>query len=410
MSRPDGAARTVGAPRERRRGELRRARVAVAAAFALNGGLFGVWASRVPAIKGSFGLGEGELGIVLLCLAGGAIASFPIAGVLCGRVGAGPLTRRIAVGYVALFVALGAAAAGESVVPLAAALAGLGAAFGSMDVAMNGWAAEVERATGRPIMSGFHAVFSLGAGVGAGSGYVAARLALGAGAHFWLAAATLGLLCGVLLARGRGGVERRPGSEGGADAGAPLAALPRGTLLYVGLIALGVALGEGALADWSAVYLVAVTAATAPEAALGYTAFSLGMIALRLAGDRIVARIGPASTVRASAAVALGGVALAVGVPSTAWVIAGFALMGAGYAIVMPLVFSRAAADPRVPAGIAIASVATLAYGGMLLGPPVIGGVAELVGLRGAFVLLAALALMSFGLARHVAVPDAAPR
>ena len=382
---------------------LGRARVAVAAAFALNGALFGVWASRVPAVKASFGLGEGALGLLLLCLAGGAIASFPVAGVLSDRVGAGPLVRRIAVGYVALFALLGAVVAAGDVWLLAAALAALGAAFGSMDVAMNGRAAEVERAAGRPIMSGFHALFSLGAGVGAASGFLASRLGASTPVHFWVAAAVLGATCGALMARGRHADAL--GHEATDEAGGPLLSLPRGPLLLVGLIGLGVALGEGALADWSAVYLVAVAAAPPAEAALGFAAFSVGMVALRLAGDRIVARFGPTATVRGSAVVALAGVALAVGVPDVAWVIGGFGLMGAGYAIVMPLVFSRAAADPDTPSGVAIAGVATLAYGGMLLGPPVIGGVAELVGLRGAFAMLAALALLSFALARHVTVP-----
>ncbi len=383
------------------------ARRAVAAAFVLNGTLFGVWASRVPAIKDAFALGEGALGLLLLCLAGGAIVSFPVAGVLSERIGAGALMRRMAVAYVVSFAVLGAAVVSGVVALLAVALAAFGAAFGSMDVAMNGRAAEVERAMGRPIMSGFHALFSLGAGVGAASGFFATRLDVPPATHFWMAAIVIGGACGPWVLRSRGGDSL--GREAGADAAGPLVSLPRGPLLLVGLIALGVALGEGALADWSAVYLVYVTAATPSQAALGYAAFSVGMVALRLAGDRIVARVGPAFTVRASAAVALAGVTLAVSAPSTAWVIAGFGLMGAGYAIVMPLVFSRAAADPDVPPGIAIAGVATLAYGGMLLGPPVIGGVAELVGLRAAFATLALLALLSFALARQVGIPARDP-
>jgi len=383
---------------------VRGARIAVAASFALNGALFGVWASRVPAIKSGFGLGEGGLGLVLLALAAGAIVSFPVAGVLSDRLGAARLSRRLSVLYVLAFTALGAAAASGSTALLIGALALFGAGFGSLDVAMNGWAAEVERDAGRPLMSGFHALFSLGAGVGAGSGFLATRLELGVPAHFWIAAAVSGACALVAIGRSGSGPVRLRGEPDATGASEPLVALPRGALLLVGLIAFGTALGEGALADWSAVYLVDVTGAGVSVAALGYAAFSLSMVLLRLAGDRIVARLGPPHTVRASAAAAFAGIAIVVVAPGSNGVIAGFALMGAGYAIVMPLAFSRAAADPHVAPGIAIAGVATLAYGGMLLGPPAIGGLAELFGLRVSFAALAPLVLVAFALARHVAI------
>ena len=379
----------------------------MSALFALNGALFGVWASRVPAIKSGFGLSEGGLGLVLLALAAGAIVSFPVAGVLSERLGAPRLSRRLGVLYVLAFVVLGAATASGSTTLLVVALALFGAGFGSLDVAMNGWAAEVERDAGRPLMSGFHALFSLGAGVGAGSGFLATRLTLEVAVHFWIAAAVAGA-CALVTIGGSGSGPAPADSEPGATTDPePLVALPRGALLLVGLIALGTALGEGALADWSAVYLVKVTGAGASVAALGYAAFSLSMVLLRLTGDRIVARLGPPNTVRASAAAAFAGIAIVALASSSGWVIAGFALMGAGYAIVMPLAFSRAAADSHVPPGIAIAGVATLAYGGMLLGPPAIGGLAELFGLRVGFAALAPLVVIAFLLARHVAIERA---
>ncbi len=376
---------------------------AVAAMFLFNGALFGAWASRIPVIKERFELDAGALGLLLLALAAGAIVSFPLAGALSDRIGAARLTRAIALVYAPALAAIGLS---PDLALLGSAVLLFGAAHGAMDVAMNGWAAEVERSLKRPVMSGFHAMFSLGAGLGAGSGFIAAEMDVGVAVHFLLFAA--------LVAFPALALARVPWTSATSVPGLgqrrPFLAVPRGRLLLIGLVAACVALGEGAMADWSAVFLVTVAAASEATAALGYAVFSITMVATRLLGDRIVHRFGPVATARASGGIALTGVLLATLGADRVSALAGFALMGVGYAVVMPLVFSRAANDPTARPGTAIASVATFGYGGMLLGPPAIGFLAELISLRAAFGLLALLAGVVVTLAFLLRAPGPARR
>ncbi|MSU90132.1 MFS transporter [Rhodobacteraceae bacterium 2CG4] len=357
--------------------------------FALNGALFGIWASRIPAVAERHALGPGALGLLLLMMAAGAICAFPLAGRGADRLGAYRLTWGLAVVYTATLALLALAPGPRT---LGAALFLFGAAHGAMDVAMNAWAGEVERRLRRPCMSFFHAMFSLGAGLGAGSGFLAARAGLGIAPHFLLAGALLAAAA-LALARIEWRAEPRRAAPG------RVFALPKGPLAAVGFVAFCAALGEGAMADWSAIFIVLTTGATEAAAALGYAAFSVAMVAMRLAGDRVIARAGAVRAARGAGLLAATGVALAVLLPGYGAALAGFALMGLGYAVVMPLAFSRAANDPQVPPGTAIASVATLGYGGILLGPPVIGFAAEATSLPVAFGLLLVLALAIAALA-----------
>jgi MFS family permease len=367
---------------------------AVLALFTLNGALFGAWASRVPAIKAKFGLDEAELGLVLLCMAGGAVLSFPIAGRLTDAAGAPAVTRLAAVVYVPLLPLLGLA---PEPWLLAVALLLFGAAFGSMDVAMNAWGADVERARQKPIMSGLHGFFSLGAGAGAGIGALFASAATAPWLHFAIFAAACALAAAI-FARAPWPVERRA-----RHARAPLLAIPHGGLFAVACVAFCASIGEGGMADWSAVYLADVLLAPEDLAAIGYAVFSVAMVTTRLAGDWLIAWLGRGNVGRASGAVAAAG-ALAVALsPSVVvgWI--GMGALGVGYALIAPLVFSRAAADPHVPPGAAVAAVSTFSYGGMLLGPPVIGFIGHVAGLRVSFGLLAGLALVIVLLATRLA-------
>lgn len=366
---------------------------AVTAAFTLNGFLFGIWASRIPSFKAEFGLSQATLGFLLLGLAGGAIASFPFAGGLSERLGAARMTVLCAMFYCPALVALSFA---PSVVLLGVALFAFGALHGSMDVAMNGWAAKVEARLARSTMSIFHAMFSLGAGIGAGSGYVAVRLGLPPEAHFLLLALAGGAVALWLMWPER---DTTPPAHRASDQPQKLFSLPHGPLLLVGLVALSISMGEGAMADWSAVFLERIVRVSEAQAALGYAAFSATMVLTRLSGGVLVGRLGPVTVTRLSGLVACLGLLIVIFSPGLAVALAGFALIGIGYAIIMPLVFSRAANDPDLAPGPAIASVATVGYGGMLLGPPVVGFVAELVGLQIAFGLLALLALCAVMLA-----------
>ncbi|SLN18783.1 MFS transporter [Ruegeria meonggei] len=357
---------------------------AVAAMFILNGALFGIWASRIPAVRDRLDLTHEALGFGLLFMAAGAVCSFPVTGRLTDRFGAVRITRIIAVLYTLSLILLAVA---DGFWALAGFLFVFGAFHGSMDVAMNAWAAEVEQTYDKPVMSSFHAMWSLGAGLGALSGYGAVQMGLTVMQHFLL---TGGVVVALALALSWvRWTSRRAASSGGA-----VFALPSGALILVGFAALCGALGEGAVADWSAIFLRDVTGATESVAALGYAVFSVTMVTFRLAGGFVIARFGPVSTARFGGVCAALGVFGVVSTDAAGLALAGFALMGVGYAVIMPLAFSRAANDPHVPPGQAIASVATLGYGGLLIGPPLIGFLAEMLTLRLAFMALLPLAIL----------------
>lgn len=362
---------------------------AVASVFFFNGALFGFWASRIPAIAERFALTPFSLGLLLLCMAVGAIVGFPLAGRTTDLRGARDATMLYGAVYFAAFLCLPIA---PSVWVLAPILALFGMAHGGQDVAMNAWAAEVERHMARPVMSSFHAAFSLGAGIGAGSGFIAINWGASVALHFWLGG--LGIAAFVAL------FAFIPwNSVTGTSEHGPLFALPKGPLLMVGIVGLSSAIGEGAMVDWSALILTAAKGVDQAQAALGYTVFSTLMVATRLSGSILVARLGPAQTTRISAASAMVGGLLVLMAPSLPIALIGFAAFGIGYAMIIPLAFSRAANDLDVPAGRAIASVATLTYGGILIGPPLIGFVAEATSLNGSLWLLIVLAGVTLSMA-----------
>lgn len=363
---------------------------AVAAMFILNGALFGIWASRVPAVKQIHDLTPSSLGLLLLLMAAGAILSFPIAGRAADAIGCATITKRIAIVYVACLIFI---AFSPSVMILGIALFLFGAAHGAMDVAMNTWAGEAERVLKRPVMSSFHAMFSLGAGLGAASGYFAATLDLSISSHFVLAGAAFTAIT-LPLAWIEWTSETSKQKASGS-----LFSFPKGALLAVGFVAFCSSMGEGAMADWSAVFLVLTARVQEAQAALGYTVFSVAMVLMRLMGDRIVQRFGIVNSARFAGLAAACGSAIAVFFGTFTFSLIGFVLMGIGYAVVMPLAFSRAANDPNIAPGQAIASVSTLGYGGILLGPPLIGFAADLTSIRAAFGILTALALLIFFLA-----------
>ncbi|MGY1847727.1 MFS transporter [Blastococcus sp. SYSU DS1021] len=367
---------------------LGRARLAVTVVFAANGALFGNWAVRIPAVKTALGLSDAALGGALLVPAVGALIAMPLVGALSARLGSRTTTVATALAFFAVPVLLGLAPSLPWLVP---ALLVFGLAFGGLDVAMNAQAVTVERALARPVMSSFHAAFSAGALVGSLTGSLAAAGDVGLPWHLGGTGLALLLLTAPLFPA----LLREQRTEGEAG---PLFAWPRGRLLPLALIALVVLLAEGAVGDWSAVHLRDELGASAGVAGLAFTAFSLTMVAGRLAGDRVVAAWGRVRTVRTSALVATAGGVLVVAGPTVAVVLVGFAALGAGLACTVPLVFS-AAAEGEPEAGPALAAVSTPGYLGFLLGPPAIGGLAELVGLSAALallpLLLAAVALLA---------------
>lgn len=361
------------------------ARAAIVAIFFVSGGVLGVWAAHLPLLKAGLGLDDAELGLVLLAMGGGAVVGMPLTGVLLHRFGAVAVT---VVSGVLLTLALALPALAPLYVCLIGAALLLGALIGGMDVAMNAHAAAIEAAFGRPIMSSIHAFFSIGGLAGAaGAG---ALIALDTGAAAGMAIAAVVLLVIVAVAATKLALPGATGRETGGHA----LKLPSAAVLGLGAVTLLAFLCEGAMIDWSAVYMVQALGAGAALAAYGYAAFSAAMTFGRLTGDRVVARLGPLRTVQASGAVAAVGLALVIAAPSPWVAFAGFVVTGLGLANVVPVLFSAATRIPGVAPEMGIAMVATMAYGGGLMGPPLIGFLGHAVGLRAAFVLLAAAALV----------------
>jgi MFS family permease len=367
--------------------ELRRARVATAALFFANGCGLGSWLPHIPDVKIWHGLSDGVLGLALLAIAGGAVASLPIAGALTARYGSRPTARAAALLFCAV---LPLPLLAPDFPLLLAAFALLGIGIGALDVSMNAHAVLIEERYGRPIMSSFHGLFSLGGLVGAALAASAMTLGLPPAPHLAVSAALLG---GAVLAAWPALLPTAP-----APAGGPLFVLPHGRLAALGAIALVAFMAEGAMGDWSAIYIRMDLGATPATAAWGFAAFSLTMAIGRLTGDRLVARCTPAGVVVAGAligAITLGA-ALLAGHPAAA--VLGFAGMGLGLANVAPIVFSAAGRLPDLAPGIGIAAVSTAGYCGFLAGPPLIGLVAEASGLPVALGLVAgAVCLMTLG-------------
>jgi predicted MFS family arabinose efflux permease len=267
---------------------------------------------------------------------------------------------------------------------------------GSTDVSMNAQAAAIESRYGRSIMASFHALFSFGGLAGAALGGGLAALGVGVTQHFLLATVVFGAVA--LLAS-------RWLLPAGADAQAsgPAFALPDRALAALGVVAFCALVSEGSMADWSAVYLEDVIGSGPGLAAAGYAVFSLTMAVGRLTGDRIIELVGPVRMLRIGGALAASGLALALLVDGTVLALAGFAGIGAGLATLFPITLSAASRAPGMAPGAGIAAMSSTGYLGFLIGPPLIGFVAELVGLRGALVLIVIAGLAIFLLAGNVA-------
>jgi len=369
---------------------MREARVALTFVFLADGVMVGSWASRIPAVKDGLGLTTSQLGVALFAMSLGALVSMPLAGWLDERVG----SARIAL--VALLgggSSLWLAGVAGSLGALVGALALFGAGFGAVNVAGNAQGIALERAYGRSILSSFHAAFSAGGLIGAAAGGLAAARGVEPPAHFAAVAVTL-----ALVAFGAGRLLPR------ADVGCETFALvrPPRALLLLGCAAFFTLLAEGAAADWSAVYLRGSLGSTAAFAALGYTAFSLAMVASRLAGDRLDETIGPAALAGGGGVVSATGLAAALAIGTTPAALVGFAAMGAGLGVMVPVIFRTAGTTPGVTPGIGIAAVSTIGFLGFLAGPPAIGIAADVIGLRAALAVVVVASVLAAGLSWRV--------
>ena len=387
---------------------LRRQRWAIATVFAIHGAGAGTFAARIPSIAEHLHLGAGALGLALFMPAVGSMLIMPLTGRVIHRLG-----PRNALGFLlaALCATLALPAVMPSLAALCVCLAVCGAAAGTSDVAMNAQAATLEHRMGTSIMSSMHGMWSVGGFIAAGIATVVTRFNVSAPVHLGVMALVL-LIAGLLTTRtlpvgGAGGIEE--------PVERPRFGFPSGIVLVIGIVGFCAVFGEVSGSDWSAVYMRDVMHSGHATAAATYGVFAALMAIGRLTGDRIVRRFGAANTVRASAAAGTVGIVLVVLGIATPVSIIGFALLGAGIATVVPLVFAAAGRigtdGGHAAAGNAIAGVATIAYGAGLAAPGAIGGLASVTSLTWSFVsvavLVAAIVVLGRALAPRVAKPRA---
>jgi len=376
--------------------KIRNSRFAVSMIFAINGALFGTWASRIPAISNIHDLSPASLGLLIFLAGLSAVVAFSIFGRAADHYGAAFVTKLASSIFLPLTLIFIAYA--NSIWMLIVAIIFFGGIHGGIDVAMNAWAAEVERKNERPLMSSFHAMWSLGSGIGAGSGVLLATYSLSVKTHFTISSIVIFLLALSILTIPFQSEKRQ------RDNNVPFISIPRGPLLTVAFITFFASLGEGAIADWSAIFLISVASIDEGSAALGYTAFAICMFTMRLMGDKIVSVIGPSKTARYSGLVAMIGSIILVTFGSLLPLVIGCGLIGLGIAVIIPLAFSRAANDKNIPQGTAIASIATLGYGGMLIGPLFIGFIAQATSIKTSFLIFPILAFLIFALSKHLSL------
>lgn len=364
---------------------LKRARYAVAAVFCVHGAVTGSFATRIPWIQDHASLSAGQLGLALAFPAIGASLAMPLAGAISHRFGARNALRGLLVLWT---LALTLPSLAPNIWTLCAVLLVYGATAGMSDVAMNALGVEVENRIGKSIMSGLHGMWSLGALIGSAGGTLAAHLGSDARLHHLLAAAVLTAL-GLFACQGVLDLRSAPEAEA-----PPRFTLPPKSALIIGAVGFCAVFAEGASLDWSAVYLRDVLNTDPGLAAASTTAFALTMAVARLAGDRVVDRFGPVPTVRVGGVAATLGGLLVVLAPNVPLALTGFALVGLGVAVVVPLAFAAAGRSGPNPSQ-AIAGVATITYTSGLIAPSAIGAVADATSLVVSFGLVTVLA---FGL------------
>lgn len=370
---------TVGGPTRR----VRRARIAIAAIFAVHGAVTGSFATRIPWIQEHAGISAGQLGLALAFPAIGASLTMPLAARIGHRLG-GRQGLRVLLAYWTLALILPSLAG--NLFTLCVALFVFGTAAGTSDVLMNALGVDVEEKMGKSVMSGLHGMWTTGALVGSAAGALAAHAALDARVHLAIASAVL-TVAGALICQAVLDVRSAPDEHP-----PPRFALPPKSAVIIGAVAFCAVFAEGASLDWSAVYLRDVLGTSPGIAAASTTAFTCTMAVARLSGDALVRRFGAVKTVRAGGAFATAGGLLVVFAAHPAMAMAGFALIGLGVSVVVPLAFAAAGRSGPTPSQ-SIAGVATITYSSGLVAPSLIGGIADLTSLTVSFGLVTLLAL-----------------
>jgi fucose permease len=383
--------------------QLRRAAVATAVVFGLNAFLMAGWVVRLPATRDRLHADPAELGVALLMLGVGSLLAMPWTGRLCARYGS---RRIVAVMLVPSCVSLLVLAHLPTLWATGAGLLVLGAGYGAWDVAMNVQASGVDRAVGRDLMPRYHGCWSLGGFVGAGLGTAAAAAGLSLGVHFALVAVVVAVGVLVALRWFRPDAREQAPAHPHEEEAEPTQPHERRVLLtrrlvLIGVVTLGATCIEGAAADWLALYLHDGRSSGQAVAAAGFAAFSVAMAVSRFAGTTTIEHLGRAGAVRLGGLVAGLGVLATVSAPGLVGAFVGAAAWGAGVAVIFPAAMSAGGETPGRGAE-GIATVATIGYGGFLLGPPLIGLLAQHVGLGSALLVLLVLAAAVVSLASAV--------
>lgn len=364
-------------------------RAAVTVMFFVNGATFGSWVSRIPDVTARLDLTERQLGLALFGVAAGAIAVMPTIAPAVRRVGSRQVCIAAAITFCATLPLLGLA---WSLPTLAVALMLFGAGNGALDVSMNDNGGRLERGLSGPIMGSLHAAFSCGAAAGALAGGVVAALGAPPAVHFAVAAAVLAIAAGWA----GGHLTDLPDPPSTRAPRSRTSASP--ALLILLLVGLCAAFAEGAISDWSALYLVDTLGTSTGLGATGFVAFSALMVLGRLAQDRLVRRFGEATIRRLGATTAAAGMTTALLTEEPGLAIPAFGVVGIGLAAVFPIAMSTASRLPGIAPANAVAAVSTIAYAALLAGPPLVGLLADattlstaLWAVSGALIVIAAL-------------------
>ena len=349
--------------------------------FLIHGLTEATWVSRIPQIQEHLRAQTGPFGLALLGSAAGAMLSMPFTGWLLSRAEGRRILIVSSVLFSAILPLMGVA---NSIPGLLAVLVLYGMAGGAMDIAMNAFGSVVDRESPKPVMSFFHGMFSAGGMVGAVIGVLVVRLRVPVEAHF-VAAAIILIVAVVLTATLFPETPPHAQAEGRTGFRVPPTAL-----LALGTLAFCILFGERAMADWTGIYLVQ-RGSTNSYAAAGFASFSAAMTIGRFTGDWLIHRFGATSVLRAGSGLATVGLvcALALGTPSAG--LLGFAAVGAGFSVVVPILYRGAGNVAGISPGAAIATVSTMGYLGFFIGPPLVGFIAQAVTLRWALLVVAAL-------------------
>jgi MFS family permease len=346
--------------------------------------LFASWTAHIPQIKAHLHLDNAALGVALLGAPLGSVVAVLLSARLLPRFGSRPMVRVGLFGYCFSGIFVGLAG---SLTALFVAMFVWGAFLGALDVSMNTQAVSVEQSSRRPLMSGFHGCWSIGAFAGAGLGVIGVAIGLSLTRQLLILGIPILLVVGALTAQMLPDVASnvaRPGAR------SSIRRLSR-PVLVLGAIAFASMLCEGASADWASVYLRGPLHSSAATAGLAYTAFALAMVAIRLSGNRLLSRFQARWVLPVLGAIATIGFTAGLAGGRVGSAITGFGCLGVGLALIVPTVFSAAGRLPGINPGTAIAAVSACGWLGFVCGPPIIGGLSSAISLPIALGLLPVL-------------------